>query len=459
MIRKEKYLLTALLSLVLIPGKAEEKRVNIFDEVVFYDGYQMENIIDKDLDDGVLRFSNSVYSKKLDMKALSDLGENLTMEVTIGALCDNYDRIGDVYLALVPKGSESYEYDAVKRIEISRFITPFMNMNKEPKEVPYEYEINNISRILRDKTLGEQYDFWLEMEVFGIPYAANQQIKGCGGRNDVFDGTIDLVYEPDETSTPSQGNILVPIYVKLPEWKGNLNLNNYNEQATDTIGVTTRTFEFTVPENVNDSRLYLICTDHGAATNGEEYIRRLHLVYLDDEVVLSYTPGGVSCEPYRVYNTQSNGIYSSRRTESFWQNNSNWCPGQAVPIREINTGALTAGVHKVMIRIPDAVFYGKDGDARPSLYFQGVTTGTMPTGILEVWQEGPGVEITRDGNSVRYTSDEEISRVYVHSYDGMLRNIVNYPGGRIDISEYGAGAYILTFMTHEGRTTVKKLII
>ena len=452
-------LLTAMLAGMAFSSKAQEpsKRVNIFDHVVFYDGYQPV-VVDADVDDGVIRFKNSLYSVKLPMDQLQDIGDNLKMEVVIGALCDNYDRIGNVDIAFVPKGQDKYEYDAVSRIEVTRFITPFMNMNKKPDEVPYDYDIDNVARILRDADINAKYDLWMEMEVFGVPYAANTQIKGCADRNDVFEGTIDLVYTPSETTSPLKGNIIVPIYVKRPEDHGNVNFNNYKEGATDTLGITTRTFEFEVPEDVVDSRIYLILTNHGAATNGEEYVRRLHLVYFDGELVLSYKPGGVSCEPYRQYNTQANGIYSTYRTEKFWENNSNWCPGQAVPIRELNPGALAAGKHKVMIRVPDAVFYGQDGDFRPSLYFHGVTEGELPSGVAEIWFEGPGVSVVKEGNFLDFKADDEITDLFIHSYEGVLLDIIHNPSSSIDISKYGKGAFILTVLTPEGRTTAKQMI-
>lgn len=444
-----------LLQLTILTAKAgEEKKVNVFDAVVFYDGYRQE-VVDAALDDGVLRFRNSLYSKKLDMEELADLGDNLCMNVTIGALCDNYDRIGNVDLAFVPKGSESYVYGDVKRIELTRFITPFMNKNKNPREVPYEYDISNVTRILRDADMTEAYDFWLEMEVFGVPYAANQQIAGCKDRNDVFEGTIDLVYTPAERPEKSSGNVLVPIYVKYPEDYGNINFNNYTEGATDTLGVTTRTFEFEIPESVSDSKIYLILTNHGAGNNGEEYVRRLHLVYYDGNIELSYTPGGVSCEPYRVYNTQANGIYGTSRTERSWQSSSNWCPGQAVPTREIPLGAQEAGIHKVMIRVPNARFYGKDGDFRPSLYFQGVKEGEMPAGIYETWFEGPAISLVQEGETLRYHTSEDIAAVLVHTYDGRTVDVFGNPSGSIDLSGCPKGMLILTFVTPEGQTTAK----
>ena len=64
-----------------------------------------------------------------------------TMKVGVinGAACDNYDRIGNVHLAMVPKGADTYVPGEVDRIEVARFITPFMHMLKHPMTVPYEW--------------------------------------------------------------------------------------------------------------------------------------------------------------------------------------------------------------------------------------------------------------------------------------------------------------------------------
>lgn len=439
---------------------SEEKTVDVFQEVVYYDGYQPV-VVDADVEDGILRFKNSLYSKKLSIEEFSDLGDELTLNVIIGALCDNYDRISALCLAFVPKGSESYEYDAVKRIEIARLITPFMNKNRKPFEVPYEYDIPNVAKILKDVDINSEYDLWLEFEIFGVPYAANEQVSGCKNRNDVFAGTASFSFVPESETVPEQGNVVVPIFVKAQEDRGNINFNNYNENATDTIGVTTRTFHFTVPEDVADSKIYLILTNHGAGTNGEEYVRREHLVYYDGDIKLVYTPGGVSCEPYRQYNTQSNGIYSnSERSDAFWERRSNWCPGQAVPIREIDLGAQKAGEHSVMIRVPDAVFYGKDGDFRPSLYFHGVKEGVMPASVDQIWFDAPEVSIVYDGENIIINSAELLTELRIYDYNGTLRRLTDISSTNVvSCKDLQKGAYIITVTTPEGRKGVKKLII
>jgi hypothetical protein len=85
------------------------------------------------------------------------------MNIVLTAACDNYDRLAGVNLVLVPKGSTSYTYNQadIKRIEIGRFITPFMNKNISPTQVPYSYQVDNISNILHDTSLASVYDFRL----------------------------------------------------------------------------------------------------------------------------------------------------------------------------------------------------------------------------------------------------------------------------------------------------------
>lgn len=456
-IRKSLFLFIAtLFASFAVVNARETVDVKVFDHVVFYDGYQ-QTVVDADLNDGIYRLKNSLYAVPLNQEDFLSVGDDLTLNVTIGALCDNYDRVGAIYLVFVPKGAKEYKYDEVERIEIARLITPFMNKNLSPKQVPYTYSIPNVAKLLKDRDIWGYNDIWMEFEVFGVPYAANTQVAGCRDRNDVFEGTVSFEFTPSIASVVETGNVLVPIFVKAPEEMGNVNFNNYNENATDTLGVTTRTFEFEVPEDVSDSKIYLILTNHGANTGGEEYVRRLHLIYYDGDLQISYTPGGVSCEPYRQYNTQSNGIYSTSRPESFWKTQSNWCPGQGVPIREIDLGAQKAGKHSVMIRVPSARFVGKDGDFRPSIYFHGVKSGVMPASVDEIMMEGPDLSLSRQGNIITFKSSEPIKTVMVISADGRTLDIKRHPS-HLNLSEYPQGMLILTFLAEDGRSSFRQIL-
>ena len=95
---------------------------------------------------------------------------------------------------------------------------------------------------------------------------------------------------PQSRLLPLKGIFLIPIVIKTPEHLGS-NLNNYNEQGTDTIGKCIKTYYFDVPQDVTGGQIVLITSNHGANSGGEEYNRRWHYVHFDDEKVLSYKPG------------------------------------------------------------------------------------------------------------------------------------------------------------------------
>jgi hypothetical protein len=332
----------------------------IFDEVVFYDGYA--SLVAAPVAAGVKRLRNDLFTHKLSDVEIAAIQNTLKLRVTVGALCDNYDRIGSLALALVPAGESSYAPDEVERIELGRFVTPFMDRNKQPDEVSYQYEAHNLVSVLRDAALGAAYDLWLELELFGVPYAANTEVAGCSNRNDVFRGT--LILDSDSSTPAVVFDTLIPVAYKAP-------FNNYQAGASDRIGTTKKTMEFVLDADTAQTQLVLITSNHGANSGGEEYSRRNHFVYVDDELRLTYKPGRPSCEPFRKFNTQANGIYgASPRSDSSWQSFSNWCPGDVIDTRIIQLGPMSAGRHQFVIDVPDARFAGGEGNFPLSLYVQ-----------------------------------------------------------------------------------------
>ncbi|WP_197276100.1 peptide-N-glycosidase F-related protein [Mangrovimonas sp. TPBH4] len=349
---------TDVLSLEVLYQSTE---VTVFDEVVFYDGYQAT--VSEPVPAGVIRKNNASNVTKLSQEAIDLFSDELTMHVTLGALCDNYDRIGGVYMNLVPTGVE-FSTDVVEeRIEIGRFITPFMNKNVEPSEVPYEFEVDNLALLFNDPVISSTYDFWIELYVFGVSSAAQQQVAGCAGRIDTFLGTLKFVSSDKTYDHVAQH--LEPI-------ASSVRVNNYNSNGTDVLGETTKTFTFDIEENLSNAKIHLITSNHGANSGGEEYVRREHFIYFDNSELDMYMPGGKSCEPYRQYNTQGNGIYgSSPKSESWWTSWNNWCPGDVIPIRTYELGEVSQGTHSFKIEVPDAEFVDGQGYIPVSVYIQG----------------------------------------------------------------------------------------
>lgn len=435
--------------------------VTVFDAVRFYDGYLVENNPEDPTLDGILRHRTSLYAIKLTDEQLAQIGDSLEMHVRVQACCDNYDRIGNVNIAFVPKGQETYKPDEVQRIEIGRFITPFMNKNKKPDTVPYEYKVPYLSYIFRDSELRAQYDIWVELEIFGVPYAANQQIKGCADRSDVFLGTLKFSTINENRGVTTDKDVLVPIVIKNPEYIAH-NLNNYDEQATDELGKTIKTYTFTVPKDVADGQLVLVTSNHGANEGGEEYNRRWHYIYYDggEEPVMVYKPGRNSCEPFRKYNTCPNGIYGYfKRTDETWQSFSNWCPGDVIDNRIIDLGEVKAGTHTVCISVPDAEFVGKQGDIPVSIFFQGLTEGILNNieGV-SVEESEPLVTITKTGKNLVAGSSEGIVSIELRDLQGKLVRQTEC-GKTINCSGCASGIYLVSVELMNGIIETHKVLL
>lgn len=435
--------------------------VTVFDAVRFYDGYLVEKNPEDPTLDGILRHRTSLYAIKLTDEQLAQIGDSLEMHVRVQACCDNYDRIGNVNIAFVPKGQETYKPDEVQRIEIGRFITPFMNKNKKPDTVPYEYKVPYLSYIFRDSELRALYDIWVELEIFGVPYAANQQIKGCADRSDVFLGTLKFSTINENKGVMTDKDVLVPIVIKNPEYIAH-NLNNYDERATDEIGKTIKTYTFTVPKDVADGQLVVVTSNHGANEGGEEYNRRWHYIYYDggEEPVMVYKPGRNSCEPFRKYNTCPNGIYGYfKKSDETWQSFSNWCPGDVIDNRIIDLGEVKTGTHTVCISVPDAEFVGGQGDIPVSIFFQGLTEGILNNieGV-SVEESKPFVTITKTGKTLVVGSSEGIVSIELRDLQGKLVRQTEC-GKTINCSGCASGIYLVSVELMNGIIETHKVLL
>ncbi len=445
-----KKLFTLLLVSICLNFVSAQNTITVMDSVVFHDGYA-SFVASPPPPLGAVKLRNDIFSRKLTNSEIESIGSKLQLNVVVSALCDNYDRIGNVYLALVPHDSAKYTLNAVEHIEIARFITPFMNKNISPKSVPYAFNIDNIAAILKDTELRKKYKFWIELAIFGVPYAANTEVAGCNARNDVFMGKVELVTNAPE---PAQNtNVLLPLYF-------NANFNNYQAGATDLIGETTKNLIFNVPTNLTDAALFLITSNHGANSGGEEYNRRVHYVYYDSALKFSYKPGRTSCEPFRKYNTQGNGIYGpSARTDAQWQSFSNWCPGDVIDTRRINLGTVSAGNHSFAITVPDAVFTDKQGNIPLSLYLHGKTSGVLASiGDIKVLANEFSVYPNPTASEFTVNLSSEKGELLVTD---MLGNIVlqtQLAQNKTNLKLEKSGIYILSITTNQG-VFQRKLIV
>jgi len=443
--------LLSLLFAVLFIHASAQTNIKVMDSIIFYDGYAA-TVTNPPPPAGVTRFRNDLFSRKLTTAELASIGTTLQMKVTVKALCDNYDRIGNVNLALVPAGKPTYNPDSVQHLELGRFITPFMNKNIQPDSVSYVYTIDNVAMLLKETTITTNYDIWIELALFGVPYAANTQVAGCSGRSDVFMGR--LVFTTNAPAPTQNNNVLMPLFFIN-------NFNNYQTGATDTIGKTTKRVVFTVPSNLSDAELTLVTSNHGANSGGEEYVRRDHYAYFDNAMVLTYKPGRLTCEPFRQYNTQANGIYgSSVKTPAQWQSFSNWCPGDVIDNRKIHLGPVAAGTHTFTIRVPAAVFNGGQGNFPLSLYLHGKTSGQLPVGIAEATASDNAILVYPNPSNGEVTVELPAGDADITVINALGQEVLRTrsTGSKATLQLAEAGIYVVYAKTTLGTFTRKLMV-
>lgn len=431
-----------------------QSTIQVFDRVLFFDGYAAR-VDSPAAPAGTIRQRNDLYSRRLTTNEIASIGSTLTMRVRVDAACDNYDRIGNVNMALVNKDSSTYVPSAVQRFELGRFITPFMNKNISPTSVFYEFKIDNIAQLLKDTSITNNYGIWIELEIFGVPYAANTQVAGCAGRKDVFYGS--LIFINNVAAPVKNNNVLIPVSFKR-------NFNKYQASATDTVGKTTRRYVINIPQNLTDASIYYIISNHGANSGGEEYNRRTHYIYFNDTLRTYFVPGRTSCEPFRVYNTQSNGIYGSTpRSDQVWQSFSNWCPGDVIDIRRLKLGAVPAGQISFRINVPEAVFVNSEGNFPLSVYLHGKTSGTIDPEIVDTTMPPPTDNIRVYPNPANQNLTVEArgaSAIRIIDFKGSLVYKKQSPPEKTEVftGNLAPGAYNIQIIRGSGIETRKVII-
>ena len=148
---------------------------------------------------------------------------------------------------------------------------------------------------------------------------------------------------------------------------------------------------------------------------------------------------GISCEPYRVYNTQGNGIYGSTpKTFADWTSWNNWCPGNSVPIREFTLPNLTAGNHTLKHTIPTAVFNQQQGYVMLSVYMQGKSNTAL--NVKEIKTVDVNIYPNPTADFVNVKSKVEVSSISLFNMEGRKLS-ETYKENRIDLSLYSTGVY------------------
>jgi hypothetical protein len=118
-----------------------------------------------------------------------------------------------------------------------------------------------------------------------------------------------------------------------------------------------------VPKNVTNLELRYIATGHGGHAGGDEFVKKEHILSIDDQELKRFTPWRDDCATFRRFNPHS-GVWTEKtqwkneeideRIASSDYSRSNWCPGSDVTPLSIPLPSLGAGQHQLKISIPKA---------------------------------------------------------------------------------------------------------
>lgn len=327
---------------LLAMAKSDQFTVNVIKDLDFYDVYAPP--VNAKMPAGITSLSNTEVIRQLNDQELMQIGNTLKVKLTLRSRCDNYDRIGNVLLATMPKG-ERFDKEKCEKYEMLRFITPFMYHNREPDHVPYEAQADQLINIMKQ----HDKDVYLFLIVGGTTGAGQAEVAGCNGSNITFNISVDLIFGKAKPDAEQKAIALLDRY----------SIDNKDQTA----GKNSKKVLFELARDTKATTLYMISSGHGAANGGEEYNWRAHVIDLDGK---EYTRLDMNqdCTPYEVYNTQPNGIYTGDMSKE----RCSWCPGGQVPIKIINLGPLSKGKHSLKISIPDAEFEKTDSKYYVSAY-------------------------------------------------------------------------------------------
>lgn len=330
------------ISKLLAKQKESVFTMNVLSDLDFYDLYGQP--VNAKMPPGITALSNTEVIRQLSTSERERIGKSLAVKLTLKSRCDNYDRVGNVLLATMPKG-EKFDKEKCELFEMLRFITPFMYRNREPDHVPYEAQADQLVNVIKQT----DKDVYLFVTVGGTTGAGQAEVAGCNGSNITFNITVDFVCGKGNADMQQKGMALLDRY----------SIDNKEKTA----GKNSKQVSFELPDDTKATTLYMVSSGHGAAEGGEEYDWRAHVINLDGKEYARLDMNQ-DCTPYEIYNTQPNGIYTGDMTKE----RRSWCPGGMVPAKIVNLGPLPKGKHTLKISIPDADFDKTDSKYYVSAY-------------------------------------------------------------------------------------------
>lgn len=312
-------------------GTTSHTVVNVFDQIPQFGLYVDSDPQNYSPPSGVTLWSHGTeYVSKLSDLQRSQLGSDLAIVVSYWAQCDEYDRLGSIFLLLEPNGQEPQPTDP--RIELVRFITPFSDFRQGTlaKHVYPDADVSAYAHALADPT----HDAWIGIAGGSNPHPGDACSQSDGtlraGVTPDF-ARVGFKYSVDLVSTqPLDGgtSLVLPVIgksdQKLLPIEGNF-ANDGDEISGHVI---------------------VVVSGHGSADGGDEYKHTLDTVSLNETEIGSFSTK-VDCARYAQFSPLGNpGIFKNNQLF----NPRNWCPGALVPSHRFDA-TLAAGNNTVRLAI------------------------------------------------------------------------------------------------------------
>lgn len=254
---------------------------------------------------GIVMLNNgTTFLARLTPSQRSMIGTDVAAQITYHAQCDNYDRLGSLFMIVKPAGAKPTIQD--KPIELVRWITPFSDywQGEYATRMFAPASLAPFAALLTDPRL----DVWLGIKGGSNPYDGDP----CTNRvTDPDFAAVGFKYTVALTSTLPAASGARGIAAPVP-------LADYTAVP---IAGSARS------RAAGAGSAIVIVSGHGSASGGDEYKHTNDTLTLNDEVVGRFSTQ-VNCASYRKYSPDGNPfIFFFNGTT----NPRNWCPGALVP--------------------------------------------------------------------------------------------------------------------------------
>lgn len=320
---------------------------NVFDHVPQFGVYVGHDPTDYTPPPAWTMWSNgTVWVTQLSATQQSHIGADVAARITYYAQCDNYDRLGGIFLVVEPKGQKPQPTDP--RIEIVRFITPFSDYTQGAlaTHVYPNADISPYAQALADTS----HDVWVGIAGGSNPYGTDPCAVVDAGQSFAEVGflySLDLVSSTPLTLAPS--STLVAI-------------SDVAENSTPIDG------GFPDDGGTLTGNVTVLVSGHGSAAGGDEYNYTFDSVTVNGQQVGTFSTM-IDCAPFAQFSPDGNpGIFQNNTNGG---NPRNWCPGAFVPPHTFKATLGPGGMSGVGLTIaPPAVPSGS--------YYQTSITFTTP---------------------------------------------------------------------------------